>query len=1296
MARITLIISVLITSLQWVYTQEVWMHPNAGQWDDRIEYKVDLQMGEMYIEKDGFTYFLNDAVQKMRHSHDGDLQHGDMEQHEEFDAHVIRSKFKGSSWSGVSEVLDSSTFYNNYFIGNDKSKWKSNLYCYSRLSLVNFYDGIDLIMDGRNQGLKYSLVVEPGVDPNQIVMHYEGQDALFVDDEGNLHVTNRFGEIIEKTPLAWVEGDKRAMVDVKFQVNGNDVIFVFPKGYDVSQKLTIDPNLTFSTFTGSTADNWGMTATPDVNGNLFAGGTIFNNGVYPTNVGAFSSSHSGGTVDIGITKFTADGTNILYSTYLGGSGDETPNSIVSAPNGELYIFGLTSSANFPMAGASYDASYNGGPNLAGSSNGLGFSNGSDLYVVRMSADGSSLIASTYIGGSGNDGLNNSNLKYNYGDQFRGEIILDDNGFVYVASMTQSVDFPTQAGAQSAINGAQDAVLFKMPPTLNAMVWSTFYGGSGSETGNSVQIAANGDVYMAGGTTSNNMGFAFGHDLSYDGQTDGYVARFNGVTGGALSGTYIGANEYDQTYFVQIDIDDNVYVLGQTETNLGVTAGHYGIPNSGQFIRKYDHNLNSLFWTTMIGAGSGHVEISPTAFLVSDCYDIYLSGWGGTLNADQDVSQAIYSSTFGFPVTADAFQPTTDGSSFYIAVLSQDAMNLKYGTYMGGFAIDSPNHVDGGTSRFDKSGRIYHAVCAACGGDPNGFTTTPGVWAPQNPSPNCNLAAFKFELSTIEAVIATPDPLICLPDPVIFNNNSANGNAFFWDFGDNTTSTDVNPTHFYAGPGTYTVTLVVTDTNGCFSADSIEFIINIGDFQGGVVTPANPICPGVSYQLEAFGGASYLWSPDQVLDDPTISMPTATLFQTTDFMVVISDSCGIDTAYVTVPVFDDGADVSNDTSICIGNSVALYAIGGVSYVWSPATYLDNPNSATPVSIPTADIAYNVEITTANNCVLNETVLIEVYYTTPIPIMPDSLTVCRGESLDISVFGGQTYFWYPNSNISAVDTNVVTVTPPNDITYYCDLTNACGTATDSVLIEVVIANITAGNDTIICHGESVNIWALGGVSYEWWPGNTLNNTVNSWVTATPTAPTTYYVLGTDQFGCTAVDSVWIDLFPLAFIQTSPDVYAFYGDEIQLSATSTTSGPYIWSPAEFLSCVVCPDPIAQPDQNYSYVVSYTDNNGCVASDTVNIYYDPILYIPNTFTPDSESLNTVFKAEGGNIKTFEMLIFNRWGELIYTISDFNDSWDGKYKGEPCQDGTYIWTVTLTGFDDEEHMYTGHVNLLR
>jgi gliding motility-associated-like protein len=747
----------------------------------------------------------------------------------------------------------------------------------------------------------------------------------------------------------------------------------------------------------------------------------------------------------------------------------------------------------------------------------------------------------------------------------------------------------------------------------------------------------------------------------------------------------------------LDPDDKVYIFGQSQSSWPITPGLYGNPNSGQFIQKYSTDLNTIEWTTMIGAESGNVEISPTAFLVSDCYEIYLSGWGGVLNQNTSVSQAAFSSTVGFPVTTDAFQTGTNGSNFYIAVLGQDASSLEYGTFMGGMASSS-NHVDGGTSRFDKSGRIYHAVCGACGGNDFGFTSTPESWAPANPSPNCNLAAFKFELNEIEAIVSEPEPLICLPDPVVFNNNSANGNTFTWNFGDGTSSNDVNPVHYYAGSGIYTVTLVVSDSNGCFTPDSVSFEVNIGDFEGGVLQPTEPVCPGESFQLEAFGGSTYLWSPAQFLDDPTSATPTAVIDVTTVFTVVVSDSCGIDTAQLTLQVTPFTPVISNDTSICIGNSAFISVSDGILFQWTPSTGLSNPTIQAPIATPDVTTTYTVETTSPEGCVFTDEVTVSVYYDPPIPVIPETVPLCEGSSVEISVSGGESYVWSPNQNINTISGPVVIVSPVSDMYYYCDFFNACGFATDSVFVDVVQPEIIAGNDTIICPGQVAYLWADGGVAYSWSPtSSVLGSASGPQISVRPFENTIYSVTGTDQFGCTAIANVQVDLFPLPFIQASPDVYAFYGDEIILTAQSSTSGVYIWSPTELVSCVSCSSPTTSPDQNVTISVTYTDENGCTDSDSVKIFYDPVLYVPNTFTPDGNEFNNEFRIYGGNISSFECLIFNRWGELLYTISSFEDYWDGTYEGILCQDGTYTWKLRYYGFgSDEVFERTGHVNLIR
>ena len=1285
-------------SVAFGQTGNILLHPNEGQWDPKIHFMVDMHQGSVLINETGFAYFLHDA---MAHRHDSKEE---ASENHSIHTQVVKSEFLNTSWKGVKIKGKPSKSYRNYYQGSDRSKWRSKVFSTDQVTYNEVYPGIDLLIEGRPDLIKYSFIVAPGADVTQIVSKISGTDAFL--REGDLIIRTDFGEIIEREPAAWsIRNGKKSKVPVAFKLKNGLVTYEFPKGFSGTDTLVIDPDIVFSSFTGSTMDNWGMTATPDQQGNLYAGGIVFAGpGSYPTVTGSFDLSFNGGNAypfgagtipgfDVAISKFNAYGTDLDYSTYLGGSGNESVHSLVTDEQGHLYVLGVTSSPNFPTVNGCIDQSFNGGPTIT--TNELGFI-GADMYVCHFDAAGANLVGSTYLGGTGTDGINAGNLYFNYGDPFRGEIVVK-GGQVYVASSTASADFPVANAFQSSLNGSQDAVVIKMNSALTTLLWSTYVGGSGFDSGNGIQISSTGQVFVAGGTTSSDMPFGSGNDLSYNGGiADAYVMRLSGTAGAVLSGTYIGTNEYDQAFFVQLDLDDNAYIYAQSEGSIPISPGKYGVGNSGQFVAKFSPDLTGLLWTTPIGSGSGHIEISPTAFLVSNCYEIYLAGWGGVVNVNNSPG-ATHSTSSGLPVTSDAFQGNTNGNNFWLAVLEEDAAALNYATFIGG-TTSSYNHVDGGTSRFDKNGNIYHAVCGACGGNDNGFSTTPEAWSTTNQSSNCNLAAFKFELSTIEAVVATPDPLVCLPDPVVFNNNSANGNEFEWHFGDGTTSNLVNPSHVYSGPGQYTVTLIVRDTTQCFSPDTTQFVVNIGDFNGGIVNPTAQTCVNVPVQMEAFGGSIYHWYPPQYFSNPNVSTPLVTTSQNLSIYCVISDSCGIDTVYAQVNVLNGSLSISNDTAICVGNSVDLFVNGVSQVVWSPATYLDNPNSLTPVSTPLQSITYTATGTTSDGCQLTASVHIHVDTSMPDPVMPDSLIYCVGGSGSVSVSGATAYTWSPQTDISPASGPQVTISTQTSKYYYCDFSNACGTVRDSLFVQIHRATILAGNDTTICPGEIAPLYASGGVSYTWSPATYgYLQPDGSQVLVKPALSTTYVVLGTDQYGCKDTASVRVNLFPAPFVQTNPDVYAVFGETVQLNATSNTAISYVWSPAEYLSCNVCQNPTTAPNKQMTFIVTVYDANGCSASDPVHIYYDAIIYVPNTFTPNNNGTNETFFALGVNIRNFQLEIFNRWGELIYTGDALSQMWDGTYAGLPSPDGVYTWKIEYSELlSDERHQIVGHVNLLR
>ncbi|MBI3134640.1 MAG: gliding motility-associated C-terminal domain-containing protein [Bacteroidetes bacterium] len=1267
---------------------EIWIRPNRGQWHQNVEYQISIPSGRLFLENGGFTYAFTNFQDQASHKHiEGEPDHAD----EPVRSHVVRTHFMGANPAPGFEELKQAPFYENYFLGNDSTKWVTNNYACNEVRYLSLYNQIDLHLYESNATLKYDVVVHPGGNPSDFLVSYDGQDKLYLLNDA-LHIETTLGTIVEGKPMAYqVIDGKEVEVPCFYELNGNQMKFVLPQGYNAAFDLVIDPNLSFSTFTGSTADNWGMTACPDINKNLIAAGIVFGSG-YPLSTGPFDGSFNGGQIDIGITKFNSTGSGIIFSTYLGGADAESPHSLIVNDANELYIFGVTSSSNFPLGTGAYQATKNGG-SLFLFDNYVNFNGGSDLFITKLSPGGTSLLGSTYLGGSGNDGVSTgANIAFNYGDIFRGEVMVDDNSFVYVTTSTASSDFPIAGGGfDNSLGGSQDAIVAKLSSNLTSLLWSTYIGGTGLESGNSVQLSSTGDVFVGGGTTSSNFPATSGHmNAAFQGgSTDGYIIKFNAPGYGTPVATYLGTGDYDQTYFIQLDVDDYVYAYGQTKGAYTVTSGHYVNANSGQFIHKLNNNLVTTVWSSVFGRGSGNEEISPTAFLVSDCYEIYVAGWGGNTNTAN--SAAVNSTTTGFPVTTDAYQSTTTGSNFYLAQFTKDMLSLKYATFIG---TGNGDHVDGGTSRFDKGGGVYHAVCAACGGNPNGFPTTSGVYSPTNNSSNCNLAAFLFELSKIEAALGLGSPVICIPDPVIFDNASQNGNTYYWDFGDGQTSTDYEPTHFYTTPGTYTAMLIVSDSSGCYLADTAYVDVEIQLLQAEAGTMQDTICPGESVQLFALGGDTYVWGPGEFLDDSTSANPIATIWEETTFIVTVESGCGSSTVEVTVHVFGAAANASPDTAICAGGSAQLFAGGGETYNWSPGTSLDNPNSASPIATPAITTFYIVEIITPEGCHIFDTVNVIVDQDLPYPNLIDAVTICKGSGIQIAAGGATSYLWSPNYNITSTTIYNPVVSPDVDTSYAVTFTNACGSTYDTVDVFVIEVIGTICPDTIICpEGEAV-LWASGGVSYSWQPSGTLSDPNDSITNANPTTNTLYHVTITDIYGCSTTLYTQVAVFESPVITVSPAVYAIQGDTVGIWANG--NGTIVWSPPYYMYCVECAENFVYPPNETFYTATLTDANGCIATGIVPVYFDPLIYVPNAFTPNADQWNNYFQAVTHNIESFDMMIFNRWGEIVYRTSSIDHQWDGTYNGVKVPDDVYVWVIDYRDLKGVEKQLRGHVAVLR
>lgn len=512
----------------------------------------------------------------------------------------------------------------------------------------------------------------------------------------------------------------------------------------------------------------------------------------------------------------------------------------------------------------------------------------------------------------------------------------------------------------------------------------------------------------------------------------------------------------------------------------------------------------------------------------------------------------------------------------------------------------------------------------------------------------------------------------------------------------------NETYFYNGQ-VYPPTVGVYDFTfqSVYGCDSlVRMYINPNLI---VSASEDTICTGGTVQLSVFGGNAYQWTPANLLDDPTSATPIATITQTTEFtlnvMTIAQDGVSICThaiEHITITVMDQGmVHASGDTVICAGTAVQLSGIGAETYVWSPGESLNDSLSSHPIALPNQTTVYYMIGTSSIGCMIMDSVVVQVVNGVPIPNMPDSLSMCNGASIAVSVSGADSYQWSPPVGITPLSGSNVTLSPSNETTYYCDFTNICGTVRDSVYLNITAPTVQAGNDTIVCPKELVFLHASGAVSYQWIPAATALSG-DEFITY-PEQTTNYMVIGTDPYGCTDTAYVDVQVYPAPFVQTV-DAYAFPGDDVQLNATSSDStGTFTWSPPEFLSCVLCSDPIARPDMEMTYEVTFTDSNGCRATDQMTIFYDPLVYVPNTFIPDGNNLNDQFKAVCNNISEFEMNIYNRWGEQVYKSKDADQGWDGTSRSNKCAEGIYNWTIRYVSADGMTiRVLKGHVNLLR
>jgi gliding motility-associated-like protein len=1244
---------------------------NQNQWDKSILYRADIPSGNLLIKKNAFQYVFYDySLVAPKHSIGNDFQKP-AHQPQKIKGHSFEVQFLNANPHSTAQGLDEKHEKFNYFAGNNPAHWASSVKAYQILQYKAMYQGIDVKMYEKQAALKYEFVVAPQADTRQIKLAYKGAKSLKIKDN-NLIIETTVNTVMEKKPYSYqiIQG-KTIEVITQFRLKGNVLSFEFPNGYDKNYPLVIDPELVFSTYSGVPFDNWGFTATYDTDGNLYSGGILFfsTTGTRTINIGSFSATSSGQN-DILILKFNKTGTAIDYITLLGGSVVEFPHSLVVDKDNNLVILGTTGSSNFPTTSGAFDRIFNGGTSMS-TSNGHTFSSGSDIFIAKLNPAGN-LIHSTFIGGTGNDGLNLDLLR-NYSDEVRGDIYTDENNFIYVATATKSVDFPIVGVSSLPVNqsvGSQDAIVMKLPPDLSNIVWSTALGGTADESAFSIKLDANQDVFVCGATNGSNFPTTSGvlHPSSL-GSHDGFITKLNN-DGLLLASTYIGTVSQDQLFFLDIDpIDGNIYTMGLTKGLYPVSNGVYRDINGNQFIQKISADLTTSLLSTTFGSGKGTADISPTAFLVNDCGQVYIAGWGADDVAEQVTTSFrdnLTTANLTHLITTDAVKKTTDGRDFFLLIFQKDLSSVFYGSFLGSSGSGNGDHVDGGTCRFDKQGIVYHAVCGCAD---SGFPTTTGAVSAVNRGMSngelrCNNAVFKFDVGKLNPQILsfekdfiTQINNACeFPIQVILKSNTLNATAWEWKIDGQVvgTNSDTVLVQFLTND-VYEISLTVSNPEKCIKPTTITKAFPVSVVKILDITAEQTICRGNTTLLEI--------------------------------------------------TYDDVPSAINDPEPQI--------------TWTPMTGLtiDSNDPRKAIAMPIVTTTYKVTVQDINGCTSSKEVKVNV-----LPPLPAELKIADNFNTNIikSCLPTDAFVEYDTTRTDVVTWEISggsLATPiiiqdapkielkdhlntPGEYTIHLvakRFTPCLQEIEDTKTIEIVDMNLQVSGKPSICLGDSTRLSAQitftpdkpnATLQYTWTPSIGLSNPniANPW--AFPSTTTTYTVkVKSDEFLCEKQGEIKIEVIPEIFPKMDlkfttdcgqPTVMTFINE-------TTTALSFEWTithltdftvPKTVLSEAI-PQPFAFPKGGEYEVMFRAFTGECEEIETRNVKIeDNLTAPPNVITPNGDGKNDFFKISDVR-PHYQLQIYNRWGGLLFESADYQDTWNAR----DVESGTYYYfLISPTG----------------
>ena len=682
----------------------------------------------------------------------------------------------------------------NCFIGSDPRKWHTNIPTYGAVLYKDAYPGVDIKFHGNNRRLEYDIIVKPGADPSRVRFQYSGAKDVHVTDAGDLAIELKDGRLLQKKPCIYQEiNGRRVLRQGKFEVredkSAGGVLNTFDKAgphgaklgaftcrfdlgaYDRKVPLVIDPVLVYSTYLGGNGADEAYSIAVDGNGNAYVAGLTLSTN-FP-NDNAIRTKFAGGATygDAFVTEIAAGGKSLVYSTYLGGSGDDQAHGIAVDTAGNAYVTGWTDSSDFPTTQSAFQPTPKGGE---------------DAFVAEIAAGGASLVYSTYLGGSGDD----------YGDQ----IAVDSSGNAYVAGSTTSSDFPVRNALYSSLAGGEDAFVAEIAAGGKTLVYSTYLGGSEDDEAWGIAVDSSGNAYVAGWTRSDNFPSLNAIQPKYAGGTNHSDAFVTEIAAGGQSlvfSTYLGGSGDDMAYSIALDSSGNAYVAGSTESTdfpiKNAFQSAYGGPASDAFVAEIAAGGKSLVYSTYLG---GSEEDWANGIAVDGPGNAYVAGI--TLSTN-------------FPV-ANAIQPANGGAhDAFVTEIAAGGKSLVYSTYLGGSGDDAAlsiavdivgNAYVAGSTKSTNFPTASGFQSAFAGGQDDAFTAEiGGLW-----SNAVNLGGGWYWLSWFGYFNTNAAPWIYHPTlGWLYPYGSSTDSIWFWDTGMNAfwwTSATVYPYIWRASDGVW--------------------------------------------------------------------------------------------------------------------------------------------------------------------------------------------------------------------------------------------------------------------------------------------------------------------------------------------------------------------------------------------------------------------------------------------------------------------------------------------------------------